>query len=460
MIKKTFGVILVILLSHAALATPAAPSSTGSSQLSPEKTASIDLPIDDIQQFTTVLGEIKHYYVKDVTDKALFENAIRGMLSGLDPHSTYLDENDLSDLETNTKGQFGGLGVEIGMENGLIKVISPIDDTPAKRAGLQAGDYILRLNETPVNGMDLTEVVKKMRGEKGSSLTLTIYRKSEKKPFQVKITRDIIKVNSVKSRVLDKEYGYLRISEFQEPSAALLKESITKIMKNNKMPVKGWILDLRDNPGGLLNAAVQISDMFLDTKTMGKNLAIVSTKGRIPGSTFIEEATPGDILNHAPLVVLVNEGSASASEIVSGALQDHGRALIVGNQTFGKGSVQTILPVDEKTAIKLTTSLYYTPSGRSIQAEGIKPDINITMLDISEQNEDDKLTIIREAELTGHLDNQQDKQTQKAKGENTAVNNATDSSQLLHEDYQLYQALNMLKSMGAIHTMQAKSQLQ
>ena len=327
------------------------------------------LPVEELRTFSDVFGRIKNDYVVDVDDKELIENAIRGMLSGLDPHSSYLDAEEFTELQVGTTGQFGGLGIEVGMEDGFVKVIAPIDDTPAERAGVQAGDLIIRLDDTPVKGMTLNDAVKIMRGKPGSSIELTIVREGLDKPIKVNITRDIIKVKSVRARMLDPGYGYLRISQFQSKTADYMVDAIDELIKENKGALKGLILDLRNNPGGVLNGAVAVSDAFL-TKGM-----IVYTEGRIADSRLRFNATPDDIIDGAPLVVLVNQGSASASEIVAGALQDHKRAIIIGAKTFGKGSVQTILPLSSDSALKLTTARYYTPSGRSIQAEGITPDI-------------------------------------------------------------------------------------
>ncbi|HFE32809.1 MAG TPA: S41 family peptidase, partial [Gammaproteobacteria bacterium] len=327
------------------------------------------LPLNELRTFTEVFARIKKDYVEPVSDKELLENAIRGMLSGLDPHSSYLDPDSFKDLQVGTTGEFGGLGIEVGMEDGFVKVISPIDDTPAQRAGVKAGDLVIRLDEKPVKGMTLRDAVNIMRGKVGSKITLTIIREGEEKPLKITITRAIIKVKSVRQRNLEDGFGYLRISQFQSHTGENLADAIDKLKEENGGKLKGLVLDLRNNPGGVLNAAVEVSDAFLD-----KGL-IVYTKGRIRDSDMKFNATPRTLLDGAPLVVLVNGGSASASEIVAGALQDHKRALIVGTRTFGKGSVQTILPLNNNTALKLTTARYYTPSGRSIQAEGIEPDI-------------------------------------------------------------------------------------
>jgi len=355
------------------------------------------LPVEELRTFSDVFGRIKNDYVVDVDDKELIENAIRGMLSGLDPHSAYLDAEEFTELQVGTTGQFGGLGIEVGMENGFVKVIAPIDDTPAQRAGVQAGDLIIRLDDTPVKGMTLNDAVKIMRGKPGSDIELTIVREGLDQPLKITITRDVIKVKSVRARLLEPGFGYLRISQFQSKTAENMIAAIEKMNKENKEPLQGLVLDLRNNPGGVLNGAVAVSDAFL------KKGMIVYTEGRIADSRLRFNATPDDILNGAPLVVLVNQGSASASEIVAGALQDHKRAIIVGVKTFGKGSVQTILPLSSDSALKLTTARYYTPSGKSIQAEGITPDIELESIEVAAI--DRKFEPLKEANLSGHLEN-------------------------------------------------------
>ena len=393
------------------------------------------LPIEELRTFSDVFGRIKNDYVVDVDDKELIENAIRGMLSGLDPHSSYLDAEQFTELQVGTSGQFGGLGIEVGMENGFVKVIAPIDDTPAQRAGVQAGDLIIRLDDTPVKGMTLSEAVKVMRGKPGSDIELTIVRDGLDKPLNVTITRDVIKVKSVKSRMLEPGFGYLRISQFQSKTAENLVDAIEDLKKENSGALEGMVLDLRNNPGGVLNGAVAVSDAFLD-KGM-----IVYTEGRIADSKLRFNATPDDVINGAPLVVLVNQGSASASEIVAGALQDHKRAIIVGSKTFGKGSVQTILPLSSESALKLTTARYYTPSGRSIQAEGITPDIELDRVKFTsvEQN----ITPLKEADLSRHLDNGKGGK----KGKTADDDEDDDSKSLAADDYMLYEALNLLKGL-------------
>jgi carboxyl-terminal processing protease len=398
------------------------------------------LPFEELFTFTEVFQRIKTSYVEDVEDNTLVENAIQGMLTGLDPHSSYLTPEAYQEIQIGTTGEFGGLGIEVGMENGFVRVIAPIDDTPAQRAGIQAGDLIVRLDDTPVKGMTLSDAVKIMRGKPGTSITLTVVRESEEKPLTIKIVRDIIQVKSVKSRTLEPGYGYVRISHFQAHTQDHLKKAINALKKESKQNLKGLVLDLRNNPGGVLNAAVSVSDTFL-TKGL-----IVYTEGRIPDASLKFKARSDDWLNGAPIVVLVNGGSASASEIVAGALQDHKRAVIMGNKTFGKGSVQTIIPMKEGAALKLTTARYYTPTGRSIQAEGIQPDIVLNKVEIASVDKESDLGI-KEADLAGHLDN--------GEGESESSEKATSAQDnedepLVKRDYAVYEALNLLKGLNII----------
>ncbi len=395
------------------------------------------LPLDELRTFTDVFGKIKSDYVEPREDSALLENAIRGMLTGLDPHSTYLDPEAYQELRVGTSGKFGGLGIEVGMENGFVKVISPIDDTPAQRAGIKTGDLIIRIDDTPVKGLSLSDAVKLMRGEPGSKILLTIVRENEDKPLKVSITRAVIKVNSVKSRMLDPGFGYVRISQFQSNTGENIINAVSELKKEHEANLKGLIIDLRNNPGGVLNSAVAVSDAFLEDGL------IVYTEGRVNDSEMKFKATPTDIVKGAPIVVLVNGGSASASEIVAGALQDHKRAIIMGTTTFGKGSVQTILPIPNGAALKLTTARYYTPSGRSIQAEGIIPDIKLENVKLTEM-ETSPFEPIKESNLSGHLDN--------GNSNNNKTEGAADSEDkqelsLAQRDYQLYEALNLLKGL-------------
>ncbi len=365
------------------------------------------LPIEELRAFTEVFGAIKTNYVEPVEDKRLITEAINGMLTGLDPHSAYLDQEAFKELQVGTQGQFGGLGIEVGMEDGFVKVISPIEDTPAFKAGIKPNDLIIKLDDTPVKGMSLNDAVKRMRGKPNTTITLTISRKGETAPIVVTLTRAVIRVQSVKSKVIEPGYGWVRVSQFQESTAEHLVRHLSQMFKENPA-LKGLVLDLRNDPGGLLHGAVAISSAFLPAKTL-----VVSTDGRAEDAKKKFYASPEDYargtrddvlkslpqaVKTIPMVVLVNGGSASASEIVAGALQDHKRATVIGTQTFGKGSVQTIMPLGNSTAIKLTTARYYTPGGRSIQALGIKPDILV-------EDPTDTITRVREADLTRHLSN-------------------------------------------------------
>lgn len=401
-----------------------------------------ELPVDEIRAFAEVFAKIKKDYVEDVEDSVLLEYAIRGMLEGLDPHSSYLDEEAYLDLQEGTTGEFGGLGIEVGMEDGFIKVISPIDDTPAQKAGLQAGDLVIRLDDTPVKGMSLNDAVARMRGEPGTDITLTIIRDGAEKPLKVTITRDVIKVKSVRTQVLEPGFGYLRISHFQSRTAEDARAALLELKQDNDGRLEGLILDLRNNPGGILSAAVGVSDLFLDRGL------IVYTEGRIDDSKLRFNAKPADLLDNAPVVVLVNAGSASASEIVAGALQDHKRAIIMGQKTFGKGSVQTVLPVSNAAALKLTTARYFTPSGRSIQVSGIEPDVALVRLKV-ESLEDEAQNFITEENLSRHLDNNTEEEHQDGDGDEDeeAAKTEQETTALLTEDYALQQALNVLKGL-------------
>ncbi len=370
------------------------------------------LPVEELRAFTEVFGRIKSDYVETVEDKKLITEAITGMLSGLDPHSAYLDQDAFRELQVGTQGEFGGLGIEVGMEDGFVKVVSPIDDSPASRAGVKAGDLIVKLDDTSVKGMTLNDAVKRMRGKPNTQITLTIVRKGETKPVILTLTRAVIKIQSVKSKLLEPGFAYFRVTQFQEHTGETLAAAIQSLYKQNQGPMRGIVLDLRNDPGGLLNGAVAVSAAFLPQNTL-----VVYTDGRTEDAKMRLTASPENYLRgrvkddyvsklpadikSVPMVVLVNSGSASASEIVAGALQDHKRAVIMGTQTFGKGSVQTILPLGNNTAIKLTTARYFTPNGRSIQAKGIVPDIT---LDDGTAGKDPGLKL-RESDLDKHLMN-------------------------------------------------------
>lgn len=408
------------------------------------------LPLNDLRTFVEVLDQIKNAYVEPVEDSELLENAIKGMLSGLDPHSAYLEPESFKDLQVSTTGEFGGLGIEVGTEDGYVKVITPIDDTPAQKAGIQAGDLIIKLDNKSVQGMSLNEAVQIMRGKPGTDILLTIIREGENQPLEIKITRDVITVKSIKTRPLDADYGYVRISQFQINTGKDIVDAIEKLAKEQKS-LKGIVLDLRNNPGGILQSAVEVADAFL---TDG---LIVYTKGRLPNSDLKFSATPEQILKDTPIVVLVNGGSASASEIVAGALQDHKRAIIMGTSTFGKGSVQTVLPITNDRGLKLTTALYYTPNGRSIQAEGIKPDIEVGIGKLTRAPTRD---MFKEADLARHLesDNPKDKapEVKEVKPEEQQKDLKNQSFEemsledILAVDYQLNEALNLLKALNVL----------
>ncbi|PKO83138.1 MAG: peptidase S41 [Betaproteobacteria bacterium HGW-Betaproteobacteria-11] len=420
------------------------------------------LPVEELRSFADVYNAIKQGYVEPVDDKKLITYAISGMLSNLDPHSTYLDVEEFKDLQVSTQGEFGGLGLEVGMEDGFVKVVSPLEDTPAHRAGLKPGDLIIKLDDTLVKGMTLSEAVKKMRGKPKTQIRLTIVRKGELKPFEVTLTREKIKVQSVKSKLLEGGYGYLRIAQFQEETAADVVKHFGKLNKQEKDGLKGLVLDLRNDPGGLLNSAVGVAAAFLPPKVL-----VTATDGRTEEAKRRFTASPEDYLRGykddfmkqlpplaktLPLIVLVNGGSASASEIVAGALQDHKRAVVMGTQTFGKGSVQTVLPLSGSTAIKLTTARYYTPSGRSIQAKGITPDIVVE--ETANGQSHDRL---READLDHHLQNDKeaaDKPVEAKPVKSGKKGKADEGDEAARapvefasaNDYQLSQAVNLLKA--------------
>lgn len=397
------------------------------------KLADSPLPLEDIRVFADVFGKIKSDYVETVGDKKLLRDAIEGMMTGLDPHSTYLDPESFKEVRIGTEGKFGGLGIEVTTEDGFIKVVSPIDDTPASEAGVMAGDIITHIDNKSIKGVVLSEAVKMMRGEPGSEITLTIIREGETGPLDLALNRAVINITSVKSRLLDDEFGYIRVTQFQSTTAGAMTKEISEIKEEAGGKLKGLILDLRNNPGGVLNAAVEISDAFL---TDG---VIVYTKGRQEDSQLNFKADPEDQIDGAPIVVLVNGGSASASEIVAGALQDHERAIIMGEKTFGKGSVQTILPMPNGAALKITTARYYTPDDRSIQARGITPDVVVDNLRVEQGDRTGSRT--READLAGHL-SEETEDDKKASGK---ANDAAGG------DFQLREALNLLKGIAIVN---------
>ncbi|MEH6649549.1 MAG: S41 family peptidase [Motiliproteus sp.] len=407
----------------------------GTAMATAEEAKQPPLPLDDLRTFAEVFERIKGAYVEPIADDVLLENAIKGMLSGLDPHSAYLDPKAFEHLQVNTSGEFGGLGIEVGMEEGLLRVITPIDDTPAQRAGVLPGDRIIKLDQKSLQGVELMEAVNRMRGEAGSEIELTILREGEPQPIDLVLTRAVIKVTSVKSKLLDNNFGYLRISQFQVHTGQDLTKAIEKLKQQQAL--SGLILDLRNNPGGVLQAAVDVSDAFIDQGL------IVYTKGRIQQAELRYSATEETSAGKLPLVVLINSGSASASEIVAGALQDHKRGVVMGSPSFGKGSVQTVLPLTNDRALKLTTARYFTPNGRSIQAEGIIPDIRVEPSKVTKLESRNR---VKEADLARHLDNgdegTDDKKENKAPGRSKA------DKALLGSDYQLNEAVNLLKALS------------
>ena len=396
------------------------------------------VPVSNSRNFVDIVDKIHEFYVYETTDDDLFEDAIRGMLTGLDPHSAYLNKSESKELSIRTRGEFGGLGIQIGMsEEGFVRVISPIDDTPADEAGLLAQDLIVSLDGKPVKGLNLDEVLDVMRGKPGTKITLTIVREKEPTPFDVTIVRDIIKLPSVRGEHLAPEYGYVRLSVFQDATGPDLIKEISTLQSDGEL--KGLILDLRNNPGGLLSAAIEVSDIFLE-----KNKLVVFTEGRIGNSNQKFLTKGNDITNGIPVVVLMNGGSASASEIVGGALQDHQRAIVMGTQSFGKGSVQTVLNLRSGDAIKLTTAVYFTPDGRSIQAEGITPDILVERATVN--TEEVNLKRIKESDLRDHLANASE-QDEASVASGDASTDTDLSSQLL-QDFQVKEAYNLLKGLN------------
>ena len=434
---------LALVLAFGALAVPAAqaqqkplkqpdaPAASSTTAAAVVKGAD-EVSLDDIRNFTRVYHIVQQAYVEKLDNKTIMNAAISGMLQNLDPHSEYLDKEGLDELDEDTTGQYGGLGIEVLQVDGMLKIVSPIDDTPASRAGIKPGDTILKVDGMVVDSQNIDEAFKKLRGDPGSKITLTILHEKSDKPIDMPLVRERINVTSVKLRQLEPGFVYIRLSQFQEDTATDLDKKLGEYIKKNGAP-RGAVLDLRSNPGGLLTTAVGVADTFLDGGT------IVTTKGRLPDANLHFDAHPGDMLKGAPIVILADNGTASAAEIVSGALKDNHRALIMGRRTFGKGVVQTVLPLDETHAVKITTARYYTPNGTSIQAEGIKPDIALADLSVNKSDTPPQL-IGSEADLPNHLVNE------KAAAEDKS--SADDDGKLAIEDYALSQALNVLKGMA------------
>jgi len=414
--------------NHTEVAPEPVTNSVGSPGNAKEK-----LALEDLRAFVKAFNHIRSAYVEEVDDSTLLKNAVKGMLSELDPHSNYLEPRHFKDLQETSTGEFGGLGLEVGMEDNFIKVISPIDDTPAKKAGIKTGDLIISIDNQPIKGLDLGEAVKKMRGPKGSEITLSVVRQGVPQPIEFTLIRDIISVVSVRSEMLSQDYLYIRIAQFQGKTGIDLKELLAT--RKQQQSINGIILDLRNNPGGILQSAVEVTDAFIEQGL------IVYTEGRIAHSARSYFASNTDVSYDEPLIVLINGGSASASEIVAGALQDHQRALILGTTSFGKGSVQTVIPLSELHGIKLTTARYFTPHGRSIQAQGIDPDIIVEPATITKIDTGKKYT---EANLQGHLTN---KNLADDENIDNPLNVDSSNNSVLTDDNQLYEALNILKGL-------------
>jgi carboxyl-terminal processing protease len=444
MIKLTIFIVIGALSTLGHAQTPTDPDGAGQEQvdketkdrkqskqpkdLDGEVVKASPLPLEKIKTFAEIFTRIKRNYVTEVSDETLLEYAVEGMLTGLDPHSVYLKGERYKDLREGTTGRFGGLGLEVMMEDGFIKVVAPIDDTPASEAGIKSGDIIIRIDGKAIPGKNLQQATERMRGEPGTSITLTILRNTKPEPFDLELERAVVRVSSVRRKRLSEEIGYLRVSQFQIETSEMFRKELKKLRDGKNF--KGLILDLRNNPGGLLNSAISVADAFIDDGI------IVSTKGRQPENDQKFTASTNDMINGMPLVVLINGGSASASEIVAGALQDHSRALILGTESFGKGSVQTVMDIGETQAIKLTTARYYTPSGRSIQAAGIIPDVRVEYREFKDR--DQSYSRVKENDLPGHLEN-----------ENKLRKNekAVEVDETLARDYQLNEAFNLIKGL-------------
>jgi carboxyl-terminal processing protease len=416
--------LLTTLLPAALLALPLAtlpPPALASSSLDS------DLPLEEIQTFAEVFERIKRAYVEEVDDRTLLRNAMRGMLSELDPHSAYLDRDEFQALRESTEGEFGGIGIEVGVQDGQLTIIAPIDDTPAARAGLQSRDVILRVDDTATERLSLQETISLMRGEPGTEVTLTIQRRGEESPRTITLTREIIRTESVRSELLEPGYGYLRISQFQSRTGDQVNSAIRRLAADEAL--QGLVLDLRNNPGGVLQAAVAVADAFLEGGL------IVYTEGRLPDTDMRFSASRETAAPDVPLVVLINGGSASAAEIVAGALQDQRRGVVMGTESFGKGSVQQVMPLGNGEGLKLTTALYYTPGGRSIQAQGIEPDVEVVRgrVEVTESGRQ-----LREADLEGHLRSRD------------APRERREMAERLRDDYQLAEALNLLKALNVV----------
>ena len=433
--------IAITMISNPAFSSSEAPSS--SLQTDSQDTLAID--IDDIHHFISTLAQVKHHYLTEISTKELINHAIEGMVGSLDPHSSYMNAQFFEQLQNSISGEFGGIGVEIVQDQGVIKIISPIEDGPAHKAGIKPNDLIVRIDNALVQDLGTDKALQRIRGKRGTQVHLTIIRKGANKPLNIMVKRDVIKVKSVKSQLYDNKYGYIQLMSFQKNGKQAIVNAISTLHEQSKHPLQGLIIDLRNNPGGLLHVAIEIADLFLDPNDLKHNKLIVFTKGKNPESNLNATATEGEMLEGVPIVVLMNQGSASASEVVAGALQDHKRAIIVGRRSFGKGSVQTIIPtLDGNGALKLTTALYFTPSGRSIQAKGISPDLVVSDIQLPDKKTEAVAFVpVSEKDLEGHLI-----APKKSRELNTI--NGYENLALAKKDYQLYQALNILKGLAVL----------
>ncbi|HEX7964579.1 MAG TPA: S41 family peptidase [Gammaproteobacteria bacterium] len=420
--------LILLTASTAAAAAPAVPAPSAATRAA--------LPWDEVRQLADVMQLVKEQYVIPVDDATLLHGALKGMLGNLDPHSDFLEKTEYSDMQDFTSGAYNGIGIDVGVdEDGGIIVVTPIDGSPAAKAGVQAGDAILSVDGTSTDGLDIDQAGDLLRGKPGSKVTLELQGADQDRPYTVTLTREQVRVASARGELLQKDYGYLRIADFGDDTVAAVHATLKDLAKKNGGPLRGLVMDLRQNPGGLLDAAVAVSDDFLDSGV------IVTAKGRAPDANLSRSAAPGDLLAGAPMVVLVDYGTASAAEIVAGALKDDRRALVVGTQTFGKGSVQTVIPLPQGDAIKLTTALYYTPSGRSIQAQGIVPDVEVDQLKLADDDGQGGAPE-KESSLRSHLPNP-------APAPATGAAAAKALQALAGRDFQLYQALNLLKGLSA-----------
>ncbi len=447
-LKITLAVILAAFLGYACFAFSTTILDTPPKNID----TATDNPVSEkeVERLAKVLDAIQQNYITVVSDKTLIDNALSGMVTRLDPHSAFLDKQELAELETTVSGEFVGIGVELTTERGMLRVISPIEGTPAAKAGLKPGDLIIKVDDKLIQDMTVNEAIRQIKGKPDTTVTLTVIRKDEQKPLVFTILRQVVKIKAVQPKLLAPGYGYIRLTSFQSPVEKQIRLAVSQLQKESGGELKGLILDLRNNPGGLLDVSADVVDLFLDKNETAKyHDLIVYTKGRIPNADVSFAAHDNDIIPHVPMIVLINGGSASASEIVAGALQDYKRALIMGTRSFGKGSVQTIIPIDSDSALKLTTALYYTPAGREIQARGIEPDVVVPELTVDEKQMTGLLDI-DEDNYDHHIENDTHDGYEKKAHDTAHQEQQKAALKLAKEDYQLYEAFMMLKGMHAL----------